>query len=56
MPANNVETCQLQLEANGGQLIFQLRCRHSIRKTYYVPVIESETVQVIFIYSQPFSK
>ncbi|KAF4529320.1 hypothetical protein B566_EDAN011414 [Ephemera danica] len=47
-PANNVESCQLQLDPDDGQLTFQLRCRHSVCKTYYVPVIECETVQAVY--------
>ncbi|XP_059486504.1 cell cycle checkpoint control protein RAD9A [Neocloeon triangulifer] len=44
----NVEMCKIFF-ANHGQggrvLVFQLCCRHSICKTYYVPVIQTESLQ-----------
>lgn len=43
---SNIELCKLSFSQNGKLLVFQLCCRHSIKKTYNVPVIETETLQV----------
>ncbi|XP_049839507.1 cell cycle checkpoint control protein RAD9A [Schistocerca gregaria] len=50
-PANldkQVETCLIHLERDGTKLIFELRCRHNVVKTHYMPILECETLQAVY--------
>ncbi|XP_067014883.1 cell cycle checkpoint control protein RAD9A [Anabrus simplex] len=43
-----VETCLLRLEPDGSRLVLEMRCRHGVVKTHYMPIIECETLQVVY--------
>lgn len=43
-----VENCLVSVEDNGSKLVFEMRFFHGMVKTYFLPVIESRILQVVF--------
>ncbi|GLG94405.1 Cell cycle checkpoint control protein [Gryllus bimaculatus] len=43
-----VENCKMRLEDDGCKLVFEMKFRMGIAKTHFLPVIECETLQVVY--------